>query len=53
MKLGHDVNRSPPFRVFVKIEWSFTFETSIWLRDIDKDFTSLLSALCSGSGGSI
>ena len=41
MKLVRDVNRWPPFRVFVKIEWSFTFDSSVWLRGIDKDFTSL------------
>ena len=39
--LERDVNRSPPFRVFVKTEWSFTFDSSICLCDIDKDLTSL------------
>jgi hypothetical protein len=32
-----DVNHLPAFTVLVKSEWSFTFDSSICLRDIDKD----------------
>ena len=35
-QLGHDVNHSPAFIILVKNEWSFTFDSSICLRDIDK-----------------
>jgi hypothetical protein len=47
-QLGHDVNHWPAFTVLVKSEWSFTFDSSICLRDIDKDLphSSQLYILC-------